>query len=97
MKVLEELWMGNIHPCDRVVKQGTEYERLQREAQKAYDRFEAMLTPDIKDAYNAYTEVNLQLTCISDADIFAKGFRLGVKLLLAGICEEDSQLPPLEE
>ena len=34
---------------------------------------------------------------ISDADIFAKGFRLGVRLLLAVICEEDSQLPPLEE
>ena len=33
----------------------------------------------------------------SEADIFIKGYRLGVRLLLAAICEEDSQLPPMED
>ena len=97
MTILDALWGGAIHPCDRTVKRGTEYARLQNAAQKAYDRFWTMLTAEQKAAFNAYAELDIERTCISDADIFTKGFRLGVKLLLAGICEDDSQLPPLEE
>ncbi len=97
MNVLEALWGGAIRPCERTVKRGTEYARLQKATQKAYDRFWNMLTPDGKEAYKAYSEANIELMSISEADIFTKGFRLGVQFLLAGICEDDSQLPPLEE
>ena len=97
MNVLEALWGGAIRPCERTVKRGTEYARLQKASQKAYDRFWSMLTPEGKEAYKAYSEANIELMSISEADIFTKGFRLGVQLLLAGICEDDSQLPPLEE
>lgn len=97
MKVLDMLWGGAIHPCDRTVKRGTEYARLQDAAQKAHDRFWSMLTAEEKDAYTAFTDIEMERSCISDADIFAKGFRLGVQLILAGICEDDTQLPPLEE
>ena len=97
MNVLEALWGGAIRPCERTVKRGTEYARLQKATQKAYDRFWSVLTPEGKEAYKALTELDMERTAISDADIFAKGFRLGVRLLLAVICEDDSQLPPLEE
>ena len=97
MNILEALWGGAIRPCERTVRRGTEYTRLQKTAQKAYDRFWSMLTPEGKEAYKAYTEANIELMGISEADIFTKGFRLGVRLLLAVICEDDSQLPPLEE
>ena len=59
--------------------------------------FWSVLTPEGKEAYKAYSEANIELMSISEADIFTKGFRLGVQLLLAAICEDDSQLPPLEE
>ena len=59
--------------------------------------FWSMLTPEEKEAYKEYSEANIELMSISEADIFTKGFRLGVRLLLAVICEDDSQLPPLEE
>ena len=97
MNILEELWGGAIRPSERTVRRGTEYARLQDAALRAYDRFWAMLSEDQKEAYKALTELDMERTAISDADIFAKGFRLGVRLLLAVICEEDSQLPPLEE
>lgn len=97
MTVLERLWGGSIRPCERTVKRGTEYARLQKNAEKAYDRFWSMLTAEEKEAYRIYSEANTELMSLSEADIFTKGFRLGVQLLLAGICEDDSQLPPLEE
>ena len=95
--ILNALWGGAIHPCDRTVKRGTEYDRLQEAAGKAYDRFWSMLTAEQKEAFTAFTEIEMHKSCISDADIFTKGFRLGVRLLLAVISEEDTQLPTLEE
>ena len=97
MNILEALWGGAIRPCERTVRRGTEYARIQKTAQNAYDRFWSMLTPEEKEAYKEYSEANIELMSISEADIFTKGFRLGVRLLLAAICEDDSQLPPLEE
>lgn len=97
MNILEALWGGAIRPCERTVKRGSEYERVREEANKAYDSFWSMLSPEEKAAYNTYSEIRNHLLSISEADIFIKGYRLGVRLLLAAICEEDSQLPLLED
>lgn len=96
-KVLDQLWGGAIRPCDRVVRRGTEYDRLQEAAGKAYDRFWNTLTTEQKEAFTVFTDLEMQKSCISDADIFTKGFRLGVQLVLAAVCEDDTQLPQLEE
>lgn len=96
-KILDRLWGGAVRPCERTVRQGSEYARLQATMERAYDRFWSMLTPEVKDAYNAFYNTYMELMAISDADCFAKGFRLGVQLLLAAIMEDESQLPPLEE
>jgi hypothetical protein len=54
------------------------------------------LTPEAKEAYNEFCKTNIELMAISDADCFAKGFRLGIRFLLAAIIEDNSQLPALE-
>ena len=95
--VIDQLWAGEIRPSERAVRRGSEYARLQATMDKAYNRFWSMLTPEAKEAYNAFCETNNELMSISDADCFAKGFRLGVQLLLAAIMEDDSQLPALED
>ena len=59
MNVLEALWGGAIRPCERTVKRGTEYARLQKATQKAYDSFWSVLTPEGKEAYKAYSEANI--------------------------------------
>ena len=97
MNILEALWGGGVRPCDRTVKHGSEYDRIRKETTKAYDSFWSMLTPEEKAAYDDFSELNNHLLSISEADIFAKGFRLGVQLLLASICQEDTQLPQLED
>ena len=96
-KVLDQLWGGEIRPCDRTVRRGGEYERLQKIAQTQYDRYWSLLTPEAKEAYKAFEDANLSLMSISDRDFFVKGFRLGVQMMLAAICEDDTQLPQLEE
>lgn len=95
--ILEQLWVGAIRPSERAVRRGSEYARLQATMGNAYDRFWNLLTPEAKEAYNKFFDANIELMAISDADCFAKGFRLGVQLLLAAIMEDDSQLPALED
>ena len=97
MNILEALWGGAVRPCERTVKRGSEYDRVRQEASEAYDRFWAMLTPEAKAAYNAYSEVYHHLMSISETDSFIKGFRLGIQLLLAAAYDDDTQLPPLED
>ena len=97
MSVLDALWGGAIRPAERTVKQGSEYSRLQSAAQKEYDLFWSMLTPEAKEAYIAFSNTNILLMSLSDQDFFTKGFRLGIKLILAAIAEDETQLPPLEE
>ena len=94
--VINRLWAGAIRPCERAVRPGSEYARLQTTMDKAYDRFWNLLTPEAREAYNDFLNTNIELMAISDADCFAKGFRLGVQLLLAAIMEDHSQLPALE-
>ena len=35
MSILEALWGGGVRPCDRTVKQGSEYDIVRKEASKS--------------------------------------------------------------
>lgn len=91
--VLKQLWDGSIRPCERSVQSGSEFARLQQDAQEQHDRFMALLTPEAKDIYSAYCKLDAELSVISDMDFFIKGYRLGAQLIFAAIGEYDSQLP----
>lgn len=93
MNILEALWGGQIRPADRSVQHNSEFDKLRKAAQKDYDHFWALLSPEAKEAYNAYLMKDVELSLISDKDFFIKGFRLGVQMLLAAMGEYSSQLP----
>ena len=95
MNILEELYCGNIRPSERAIKEGSEYQQLQRQASALEDAFRAELSPDGKKVYDAYVEKRIKLTDIDGCDLFIKGYRLGVKFLLAVLMEYDSQLPQI--
>ena len=95
MDVLDALWGGNIRPCERAVRKGSEYEHLQNAAQKEHDRLWSMQTPEGKEVFESFLNANSAVVSISDKDFFVKGFRLGVQLILAAIKEDESQLPQL--
>ena len=48
-----------------------------------------------KKAYAAYVEKQIALMDIDNCDMFIKGYRLGVKLLLAVLMEYDTPLPQI--
>ncbi len=61
------------------------------------DAFRAELSAEGKKAYSAYVDKRLALMEIDNCDMFIKGYRLGVKLLLTVLMEYDTPLPQIKD
>ena len=59
------------------------------------DAFRAELSAEGKKAYAAYVDKRLALMEIDNCDMFIKGYRLGVKLLLSVLLDYDTPLPQI--
>lgn len=95
MSILKELYRGNIRPSERSMKEGSDYQQLEYQACALEDAFRAELSAEGKKAYAAYVDKRLALMEIDNCDMFIKGFRLGVKFLLAVLMEYDTPLPQI--
>ncbi len=95
MDNLRDLYRGNIRPSERAVKEGSEFQQLQHQASALEDAFRAELSAEGKKAYDAYVEKQIALMEIDNCDMFIKGYRLGVKLLLSVLMDYDTPLPQI--
>lgn len=95
MNILKELYSGNIRPSERALKDGSEYQQLEHEACSLENAFRAELSTEGKRSYAAYVDKRLALMEIDNCDMFIKGYRLGVRLLLAVLMEYDTPLPQI--
>lgn len=95
MDILKELYCGNIRPSERAVKEGSEFQQIQRLASTLEDTFRAELSAEGKKAYAAYVEKQIALMEIDNCDIYIQGFRHGMKLLLAALAPYNSPLPQI--
>lgn len=93
MNILDDLWGGAVRPRNRSMEYGGEYHSLYKSARARQDRFLSLLSPEAKEAYDAFCKAEAELTEISDKDLFIKGYRLGVQLFLAAVSEYRSPLP----
>ncbi len=79
------------------MKDGSEYQLLEHQACALEDAFRAELSAEGKKAYSAYVDKRLALMEIDNCDMFIKGYRLGVKLLLTVLMEYDTPLPQIKD
>ena len=97
MEILKELYFGNIRPSERAIKDGSDYQKSQSEVSALEDAFRAELSAEGKRVYDAYVNKRLALMETDDCDSFIKGYRLGVKLMLAVLLDYDTPLPQITE
>ncbi len=95
MSILEDLYFGNIQPSEMAIKEGTEYQKIEQELGAMESAIRAELSTEGMRTFDAYINRHLALTEIEDCDSFIKGYRLGVKLLLAALLEYDTPLPQI--
>lgn len=95
MTILENLWFGNIAPVDRKLTRGSEVKKILEAVTANEDIFTAELSAEGQRAYTEYDKLISKISEISECDAFGKGFRLGARLMLEILSEENTQMPTI--
>lgn len=82
MQVLEDLYMGDIHPSERSFEKGSQYSRALNEVVKAGDTLLGTLTEKQKEQFEAYMTAQREVNALTDCETFVYAFRLGAKIMI---------------
>ena len=82
MLFLEEFWNGNIAPGEGRYHSNKEYKEAWKLVEQTEDELKERLTAEDWELFSKYQDAERTAGCISDADIFIEGFRMGAKILL---------------
>ena len=81
MKILEELWYGNIDPQGRDAQRDPQVERALYLVAKNEDKMRTMLSDIQKEQLEKVQDCQSDLTDLLERKAFAKGFRLAVRMM----------------
>ena len=82
MRILEELWYGNINPQGPDRQKNPQIEQALLLVVKSEDAMRAMLTDTQKEQFEKVSDRQSELTDQLERRAFAEGFRLAVKIMV---------------
>ena len=82
MKLLEELWYGNIEPTEYDTASCREYKELLQQIAHNEEALLKNMTNEHKQLFSKYTDSVRELQTISEYLLFQHSFRLGANLIL---------------
>ena len=82
MKILEELWYGNIEPTEYDTSACREYKQLLEQVCRQEETLQATLGEEQKALSIQYTDSVNQYHAITDCMLFQNSFRLGARMML---------------
>ena len=89
MSIIEDLWYGNISPCERDIKRSSEYaDVLERIVQIEAD-LHARLNDEEKEILERFVDCSNEMCCMSEREMFVRGFTLGIKLIIEVMTEQN--------
>ena len=92
MRMIEDLFYGNICPCEKHLTRGSEYSQLLELAVKNEEKFSALLSPQQKEAFEKVRECMTDMNNILEKEAFIDGFRLGMKLMAESIYDKSCDI-----
>ena len=95
MYILSDMFYGKIDPASRMVRRGSEYERLSWRYVELDEAVRQTLSEEHRSFCDEMEELRARMTNISEEDCFIRGFRMGVQVMLDVIFEYRSQLPQI--
>ncbi len=87
MKTLQDLWYGNITPIDMLGPLEKAHARLYDLRERDRERLVPTLNDSQKEILDGILELCTKLQLESQCDAFTVGFRLGVQLMSASLCD----------
>ncbi len=82
MRILEELWYGNIEPTEYGTPPSKEYRELRRLVDSNETDLRATMTDEQKKLFARYLESVLEYQTLSELMLFQNSFKLGARLMV---------------
>lgn len=82
MTTLEDLYYGNIHPCEREVVRGSPTDKLLRLLCKNEESLTATLTEQQKETFLKFKNCQNELLCLGEREAFRAGFVLATRIMV---------------
>ena len=82
MKILEELWYGNIEPTEYDTSSCGEYKKLLEQICRSEEKLQATMGEEQKALFIQYADSVQRYHTMTDCLLFQHSFRLGARLML---------------
>lgn len=82
MKILEDLYYGNVSPHERYIKQGSRVDKLVKLICKNEEDLNNSLTEKQKETFEKFKDVTSELSCITEREAFSAGFILATRIMM---------------
>ena len=82
MLFLEEFWNGNIAPGEGRYHSPKEYREAWGLVERMEDQLKKQLPQEHWELFTQYQDAERGADCISNADIFIEGFRMGARAIM---------------
>ena len=82
MYVLDKLWQEGLSPNERYTRKGSEYHAILLRICDEGDKLSEELTEKGKKHFEAYQQAQIDLSVVSEREVFIEAFRLGARLVL---------------
>ncbi len=95
-KTLEDLYYGNIISCDRQIAPGSNLERAMEQAQRCEEQLAGQLEGTQKSLLPDLVSAQNEIYSTMALENFVLGFRLGMRLAVEALDEDDGDLTAVE-
>ena len=82
MQILEDLYIGNVRPGERMFKRNSQYAKALDETVKAGDALTASLSAEQKEFFEDYMTAQREVNILTDCETFIYAFRLAAKIMI---------------
>ena len=82
MLILEDLYLGDVHPSERSFKRNSQYAKALDDLVKAGDALTDTLTEKQKKMFEDNTTAQREANVLTDCETFIYAFRLAAKIMI---------------
>ena len=91
MKILDELWRGNLDPSAKQPR-GKEFAELEQYNKRHWEKLSSQLSPEAMKTLEKWRDNTYEMWEFSQADAFRQGFSLGMSMTVEAMLEIKSHL-----
>lgn len=88
-KLLEDLYFGNIKPCERMYEKKGELNAAMAELSRLEEKVLSLLDAEGRKLFLAFSNQQARINTLTAFDNFQCGFRMGAKLLIEVMDEKE--------